>query len=263
MCAGAPRRQAAATASGDDRHDEQEAGVPVDEEPAGERGDPGVPDVPGRDRRRGDQEDAEHDHVEVRHPVRVDRGRVHGAEHRDDRDARGRAAHRPGPAVDDQDGQRQHRAVEHEHGQQVRVPRRRHHVQGGQEEPLPEGLRVHVGRSGMAEAFPGVVPDQQREVHRLLDPDGVRGGVALLVEPLGEQEPVAHQQHREQDRERRGPDPPGPAPGAGRGGGGGRDGRPGGPGRRLAVAADAHDGFPGMSGSRFRFHSSTVQGPTW
>jgi hypothetical protein len=61
----------------------------------------------------------------------------------------------------------------------------------------------------MAEAFPGVVPDQQREVHRLLDQDGIRPGVNVLVKPVREQEPAADGEHDQHERERRGPDPPG------------------------------------------------------
>ena len=245
---------------GDDRDDEQEAGVPVDEEPAGEREDPQVPEVASRDGRACDQEHAVHGHVQVRHPVGVDRGRVHGAEDEDDREARGGGPQRTRPAIDDEHGQGQDRAVEHEDREQVRVPGGRHEMQAVEEDPLPEGLHVHVGRPRVVEVLPGVVADQQREVHRLLDQDRVRAGVTLLVELLAEQEPAARTEHAEQDSERDGPDPPGPA----RHRGDRRD-----PGRslralsarrrrRFPVPADAHCGFPGISGSRFRFHTITV-----
>src|SRR5580700_2233380 len=62
----------------------------------------------------------------------------------------------------------------------------------------------------MVEALPGVVPDEQRAVHRLLDQDRVRPGVTLLVEARGEDKPATDDEHRQDERERRGPDPPGP-----------------------------------------------------
>ena len=119
----------------DHRDDEQETGVPVDEEPPGQREDPGVPDVPGRDRRRRDQEDAVHDDVQVRHPVRVDRGRMHGPEDEDDGEARRGRAQRSRPAV--------HHG--HDQGQQGAVERRRPRADARSRPRAPR-----AGRTGTA-----------------------------------------------------------------------------------------------------------------
>jgi hypothetical protein len=50
-------------------------------------------------------------------------------------------------------GQRHERAVEGEDAQHVRVPRRRHHMQGILKQVLAEGLHVQVSRPGMVETL--------------------------------------------------------------------------------------------------------------
>ena len=226
----------------DHRDEEKEARVPVNQEPAGQRHYPCVPHTARRHRCRRDDEGKVGRHVQVRHPVGAEHGRVHGREGHHDREAGRRAAQRPGPAVSHADDEGHEHGVQRVCGEQLAVPRGRDHVQPRPEQGFAGRLDVHVRGPGMMKVVPGVVSDQKCEVPGLLDQDRVRAHVRVLIQPCGEQEPVTDAQQPDQHRCRRRYHPPPTGTARTRRGaaGSGRRGWHG----RIPLLADAHPVTP-------------------
>ena len=182
--------------------------MPVNQEPASQRHYPGVPRMPRRHRRRRDEEGNVRRHVKIRHPVCAEYGRVRGREGDHGREASRRTAKRSGPAVTYADDECHEQAVQRVCGEQLAIPRRRHHVQPRPEQGFPGRLDVQVRGPGMVEVVLGVVSDQQCEMSCLLNQDRVRAHVRVLIQPRGEKKPVTDAQQHEQHCDRRHHHPP-------------------------------------------------------